>query len=70
MVRRWTLTPNATIPGCPEVTSGSLALVLDVGEVLIRHGYPAPVGTVLVDLTAGIYRALHPAGHYFPPTVG
>jgi hypothetical protein len=47
----------------------TLALVLDVGEVLTRHGYPAPVGTVLVDLTAGIYRALHPTGHYFPPTV-
>jgi hypothetical protein len=38
----------------------TFALVLDVGEVLIRHGYPAPTGGILVDLTAGIYRALHP----------
>jgi hypothetical protein len=38
----------------------TLALVLDVGEVLTRHGYEAPVGGVLVDLTAGLYRALHP----------
>jgi hypothetical protein len=38
----------------------TLALVLDVGEVLTRNGYPAPVGGVLVDLTAGLYRALHP----------
>lgn len=38
----------------------TLALVLDVGEVLTRHGYPAPVGEVLVDLTVGLYRALHP----------
>lgn len=39
----------------------TLALVLDVGEVLSRHGYPAPTGMTLVDLTAGLYRALHPA---------
>lgn len=38
----------------------TLALLLDVGEVLTRHGYAAPVGGVLVDLTAGLYRALHP----------
>jgi hypothetical protein len=37
----------------------TLALVLDIGEVLVRHGYPAPVGDVLVDLTAGLYHALH-----------
>jgi hypothetical protein len=45
----------------------TLALVLDVGEVLTRHGYPAPVGGVLVDLTAGLYRALHPDGPYYHP---
>ena len=39
----------------------TLALVLDVGEVLSRHGYPAPTGMTLVDLTTGLYRALHPA---------
>ncbi len=44
----------------------TLALVLDVGEVLARHGYPAPAGVVLVELTAGLYRALHPTG-YLPP---
>jgi hypothetical protein len=38
----------------------TLALVLDVGEVLSRRGYPAPTGATLVDLTAGLYRALHP----------
>lgn len=39
----------------------TLALILDVGEVLARHGYPAPTGATLVDLTAGVYRALHPS---------
>lgn len=43
----------------------TLALVLDVEEVLARHGYPAPVGGVLVDLTTGIYYyALHGRGHF------
>jgi hypothetical protein len=46
----------------------TLALVLDVGEVLSRHGYPAPTGATLVELTAGIYRALNPtAPPYLPP---
>jgi len=48
----------------------TLALVLDVGEVLVRHGYPAPVGRVLVDLTASLHRSLHPCGdgyQYLPP---
>jgi hypothetical protein len=45
----------------------TLALVLDVGEVLSRHGYPAPTGATLVELTAGLYRALHPAPPYLPP---
>ena len=47
----------------------TLALVLDVGEVLSRHGYPAPAGATLVDLTAGLYHALHPSrGPYLPPS--
>lgn len=37
----------------------TLALILDVAEVLGRHGYPAPVGVTLVELTAGLFRALH-----------
>ena len=45
----------------------TLALVLDVGEVLSRHGYPAPTGATLVDLAAGLYRALHPTPPYVPP---
>jgi hypothetical protein len=45
----------------------TLALVLDVGEVLSRHGYPAPTGATLVDLTSGLYRALHPTPPYVPP---
>jgi hypothetical protein len=45
----------------------TLALVLDVGEVLTRHGYPAPTGATLVDITAGLYRALHPYAGYRPP---
>ena len=45
----------------------TLALVLDVAEVLSRHGYPAPIGATLVELTAGLYRALHPAPPYLPP---
>jgi hypothetical protein len=44
----------------------TLALVLDVGEVLLRHGYPAPTGVTLVELTTGLYRALHPPA-YLPP---
>ena len=46
----------------------TLALVLDVGEVLVRHGYPAPAGGQLVDLTTGLYRALHPQSYLPPPT--
>jgi hypothetical protein len=46
----------------------TLALILDVGEVLVRHGFPAPTGGTLVDLTSGIYRALHPT-RYQPPTL-
>ena len=46
----------------------TLALVLDVGEVLSRHGYPAPTGATLVALTAGLYRALHPPPPYLPPS--
>lgn len=45
----------------------TLALVLDVGDVLSRHGYPAPTGATLVDLTLGLYRALHPAAPFVPP---
>jgi hypothetical protein len=46
----------------------TLALVLDVGEALARHGYDAPTGATLVELTAGIYRALHPCPPpYLPP---
>ncbi len=32
----------------------AMALVADVAEVLVRHGYPPPVGVALVDLTAGL----------------
>ena len=45
----------------------TLALVLDVGEVLSRHGYLAPTGATLVELTTGLYRALHPGRAYLPP---
>jgi hypothetical protein len=45
----------------------TLALVLDVGEVLTRHGYPAPTGGTLVDLTVGLHHALHPHSAYRPP---
>ena len=45
----------------------TLALVLDVGEVLVRHGYPAPAGVTLVELTAGLYRALHRTPYLPPP---
>jgi hypothetical protein len=45
----------------------TLALVLDVGEVLTRHGYPAPTGATLVDLTVGLHHALHPHHGYRPP---
>lgn len=36
-----------------------MALVADVAEVLVRHGYPPPVGVALVNLTAGLYRTVH-----------
>jgi hypothetical protein len=42
-------------------------LVLDVGEVLSRHGYPAVTGATLVELTVGLYRALHPVPRYQLP---
>lgn len=45
----------------------TLALVLDVGEVLARHGYPAPSGAVLVALTSGLYHALHTQQPGYPP---
>jgi hypothetical protein len=38
----------------------TLALVLDVGEVVARHGYEAPTGATLDDHAAGLYRALRP----------
>jgi hypothetical protein len=41
--------------------------VLDVGEVLTRHGYPVPVGGVLVDRAAGPYRALNSTASYYRP---
>jgi len=44
----------------------TLALVLDVGEVLSRHGYSAPTGITLVELTTGLYRALHDPLPYRP----
>jgi len=48
----------------------TLALVLDVCEMLSRHGYLAPTGATLVDLTVGLYRALHPAQPSLPPESG
>lgn len=40
----------------------TMALVADVAEVLVRHGYAPPVGVALLELTAGLYRAVqhHP----------
>jgi hypothetical protein len=38
----------------------TLALIADVVEVLDRHGYTAPTGDRLVDLTLAVHRALHP----------
>ena len=38
----------------------TLAFVLDVGELLSRHGYSAPTGMTLIDLTTGPCRALQP----------
>ena len=37
----------------------TMAFVADVAEVLVRHGYPPLVGVALVELTAGLYRAVH-----------
>jgi hypothetical protein len=45
----------------------TLALVLDVCEVLSRYGYPPPAGGTLVDLTIGLHHALHPHHPYRPP---
>jgi hypothetical protein len=42
--------------------------VLDIGEVLARHGYPAPAGAVLVKLTTGLYHALHEHPPAYLPT--
>jgi hypothetical protein len=40
----------------------TLALVLDVVEVVVRHGYEAPTGTTLVELTTGLFGALQSGG--------
>jgi hypothetical protein len=45
----------------------TLALVLDVTEILARHGYPAVTGGTLVELTASLYRTLHPPQPWQPP---
>jgi hypothetical protein len=45
----------------------TLALVLDVAEVLHRHGYDPPTGATLVELTAGLFRALHSFPTYPSP---
>lgn len=46
----------------------TLALVLDVGEVLVRHGYPATTGAILLKLTTGLYDALHGLPPSYPLT--
>lgn len=57
------------LTGCDD--RFTLALVLDVGEVLVRHGYPAPAGHALVGLTTGLYYALHSsATNPFRPPMG
>ena len=45
----------------------TLTLILDVGEVLVRHRYAALAGATLVDFTNGLYRALHPTPYLPPP---
>lgn len=46
----------------PDLWSGpsderfTLALVVDVAEVLGRYGYPAAIGLTLAELTVGLYR--------------
>jgi len=46
------------------------ALLADVTEVLVRHGYPAPTGSRLVDVTDGLYRALHADSYSRLPPIG
>jgi hypothetical protein len=38
----------------------TLALLLDISEVLVRHGYPPLAGTQLAELAAALHRILHP----------
>jgi hypothetical protein len=45
----------------------TLALLLEVGEVLTRHGYPAPTVGRLVDITVALHHAMHPHSAYRPP---
>ena len=42
----------------------TLALLIDVVEVLDRHGYPAPTGFALVELCQGMYWSCHSPGRW------
>lgn len=39
----------------------SLGLVIDVGEVLVTHGFPPPAGEDLVELQQALFRFLYAA---------
>ncbi|MDP9164826.1 MAG: hypothetical protein M3O32_01960 [Actinomycetota bacterium] len=47
-------------PGLTAPSAFTLALLEDIIEVLDRHGYPAPTGTTLADLTSSLCNVLHP----------
>ncbi len=47
-------------PGLIAPGAFTLALLEDIIEVLDRHGYPAPAGTTLADLTSSLCNVLHP----------
>jgi hypothetical protein len=46
------------IPGCTDPRF-TFALLVDVVDVLARHGYPPPTGRAILELTFGLHDALH-----------
>jgi hypothetical protein len=53
--------PNADYPWLARPDERfTLALLLDISEVLVRHGYPPLAGSPLAELAVALHRTLHP----------
>ena len=56
---------DALQPDTTAQAAFTLALLEDLTEVLHRHGYPAPNGHLLAELTSSLYNVLH-SPRWFP----